>query len=315
MTEADFFESAVDARPGHGAKGKSAVTKAPDMEMQASRTQGNRPNVHQLQQEELQPWYWWVACCFPEAAVPPPGAHQGEHQSNIPTGATGEIAWEEPVAVAKPIEEVDEDTADQFKTARSMFTMASTNGMSLIRMQQLDKVAPAAVPTASITNTIPLVVSIPDSMGVGGKWMKDMARSDPSPGACDKVLKASYLVTSIRAKIKEFEIRDDLKTIGFNVKVPVMGMGHRLESFPKDGTLQEISGRRDDKSGRAVGQALALMDGRILVRAWNLGSSPEVMWVEILTFKSPTSLETDHYIYTLDGKQEGHQRSVSFKVH
>ena len=50
------------------------------------------------------------------------------------------------------------------------------------------------------------------------------------------------------------------------MKIPVIGMAPRVERFNKDGSLAEMEARRDDKQGRGVGQAVAMMDGRLLIR-------------------------------------------------
>ncbi|GMH37357.1 hypothetical protein BSKO_05230 [Bryopsis sp. KO-2023] len=188
-----------------------------------------------------------------------------------------------------------------------------SEGMKLVQMKVLDGRAPTIIPPAAISTSLSLVLALPESVGAMGDWKKSISESSPSPGQADKVVGASFLVQRVRNKLINIQIKESAEEFTLVFKVPVAGMAPWVESYKKDGSLVEIKNRRDYRSGRACGQAMALANGVILIRVWNLGALPEVMWEESFDFGTSNKLTIDHRVFTLDGKKQGRQTSIGYR--
>eukprot|EP00210_Caulerpa_lentillifera_P007329 g7005.t1 len=215
---------------------------------------------------------------------------------------------------------IEDANVEEFYTAKSFFcdrTVGSESDSELIRLKELDADTPAVIPQDAISALSlvpPFCAQIPSELKVAGAWKKDFKLSTPAPNEVEEIINASVFVQTVRRRIKDFEIQETPDTFSFIVKIPVPYYKPRVETFRKDGSVVKLPFRRDDRSGSSFGQAFALIDGRIVLRVWNLGASPELMMQDIFEFSNSTKMKVEQSIFTLDGERKAKKVTVAFKA-
>lgn len=178
-----------------------------------------------------------------------------------------------------------------------------------IQMRVFDQQVPADIPPESLGASLHFATVIPVDTGLAGKWEKCRPKSSPVPGPIDFIIKPSFFVHKVRTSINRCNIYETDEYLKVDVIVPLPGFPPYVENFKKDGSLVTVKERRDNRSGRAFGQAMQLSDGRILTRVWNLGPAPEIMFEDIYT-PGHKMFRIDHKAFRMDGTEEAEQLSI-----